>query len=172
MTAEVIVLRIIHIMSGVFWVGGLMFQAIFLMPVLATVGPAAGAVMGGLVRRKLPVVMPVLAILTLLSGFRLLMIDSANFSGSYFSSPVGRTFSIAGGIATLAFIIGMATVRPAMMKAAALGQQMAAATDDATRSRISAEMTATRKRGMLGNTIVLAMLILAVLGMAVARYMG
>ena len=172
MTAEVIALRIIHIGAGIFWVGGLLFQAVFLMPVLATVGPAAGAVMKGLIDRKLPLVMPVLAILTLLSGLRLLMIASANFNGAYFQSPVGRTFSIAGGMAILGFILGMATVRPAMMKAAALGQQMASAPDDATRSRLSAEMATTRKKGMVGNVVVLALLILAVLGMASARYMG
>ena len=172
MAAEVIVLRIVHIFCGIFWVGGLMFQAYFLMPVLATVGPAAGAVMGGLVQRKLPTIMPILAILTLLSGLRLLMIASVNFSAAYFSSPIGRTFSISGGLAILGFVMGMAMVRPAMMKAAALGQQLAGAPDDATRSRLSAEMAEIRKRGMVGNVIVLVMLLVAVLGMAVARYMG
>jgi uncharacterized membrane protein len=172
MQMEVIVLRLIHILGGVFWVGGLLFQSIFLMPALANVGPAAGAVMAGLMQRKLPVVMPVLAILTLLSGLRLLMIASANFQGAYFSSPVGRTFSIAGGLAIVAFILGMATVRPAMMKAAALGQQMAGAPDDATRSRLAAEMAATRQKGIVGNLIVMVLLLLAASGMAVARYVG
>ena len=172
MTAEVIVLRMVHILGGVFWVGGLMFQSLFLMPALANAGPAAGAVMSGLVQRKLPVWMPVAGILTLLSGLRLLMIASANFQGAYFSSPVGRTFSIAGGLAILGFIIGMATVRPAMMKAAALGQQMASAPDDATRSRLGAEMAATRQKGVAGNVVVMLLLLLAVLGMASARYMG
>lgn len=172
MTAEVIVLRIIHILGGVFWVGGLAFQAMFLMPVLANAGPAAGVVMGGLVKRKLPVIMPVLALLTVLSGLRLLMIASANFSGSYFSSPVGRTFSMAGGLAIVGFILGMIMVRPAMMKAAALGQQMASATDDATRSRLAAEMAAVRSRGAVGNNVVMVLLLLALVGMATARYMG
>jgi hypothetical protein len=169
---EVIVLRLIHILGGVFWVGGLLFQSVFLMPVLANAGPAAGPVMAGLMRRKLPVVMPVLAILTLLSGLRLMMIASVNFQGAYFSSPVGRTFSIAGGLAIIGFILGMATVRPAMMKAAALGQQMAAAPDDATRSRLAAEMAATRQKGMVGNLVVMVLLLLAAAGMAVARYVG
>jgi hypothetical protein len=100
------------------------------------------------------------------------MIDSANFAGPYFQSPVGRTFALAGGIAILAFILGVALVRPAMMRAMALGQQMASATDEATRSRITAEMAATSKRGATGNKIVFALLILAAIGMATARYMG
>ena len=172
MTAEVIALRIIHIVGGVLWVGGLAFQAIFLMPALANAGPAAGVVMGGLMKRKLPIVMPVLAILTVLSGLRLLMIASANFQGAYFSSPVGRTFSMSGGLAILGFIMGMVMVRPAMMRAAAIGQQMASATDDATRSRLAAEMAAIRNKGNVGNNVVMVLLFLALLGMASARYMG
>jgi hypothetical protein len=172
MTAEVIVLRIIHLGGGIIWVGGMTIMAVFIMPVLAGLGPGAGPVMAGINQKKFPVIMPIIALLTILSGLRLLMIDSANFGGAYFQSPVGRTFSIAGGLAILAFVAGMTMVRPAMMKAVALGQQMAAATDDATRSRIAAEMAVSRKRGGTGNTIVLILLLLAALGMAVARYMG
>ena len=172
MTPEVIVLRIIHVGGGIVWVGGMTIMAVFIMPVLAGLGPAAGPVMAGINQKKFPGVMPIIALLTILSGLRLLMIDSANFAGSYFQSPVGRTFSIAGGLAIVAFAVGMTLVRPAMMKAGALGQQMSAASDDATRQRIAADMAATRKRGATGNVIVLVLLLLAALGMSVARYMG
>lgn len=171
MTAELIVLRTIHILGGVIWVGGMSIMAFFVMPVLAGMGPAAGPVMAGLNQKKFPVIMPIIALVTILSGLRLLMIDSANFAGGYFQSPVGRTFATAGGLAIVAFIFGVTLVRPAMMKAVALGQQMAGATDDAARTRIAAEMAETRKRGATGNTIVLVLLLLAALGMAVARYM-
>ena len=172
MTAEVIALRIIHIGGGIVWVGGMTIMAVFIMPVLAGLGPAAGPVMAGINQKKFPVVMPIIAILTILSGLRLLMIDSANVQGAYFQSPVGRTFATAGGIAIVAFAFGLALVRPAMMKAVSLGQQMATATDDATKSRIASEMAVARKKGALGNLIVFVLLILAALGMSVARYMG
>jgi uncharacterized membrane protein len=172
MTAEVIVLRIIHILGGVFWLGGMMFMSFFLMPVLAGMGPAAAPVMAGFNQKKFPVIMPIIALAVILSGLRLLMIASANFGASYFQSPVGRAFSMAGGLAILAFIFGMALVRPAMMKTVALGQQLGSAQDDGTRSRIVAELAATRKRGETGNMIVLTLLLLAALGMAVARYLG
>jgi hypothetical protein len=84
---------------------------------------------------------------------------------------VGRTFSTAGGLALLAFLFGMVLVRPAMMKALSLGQQMAGA-DEAAKARITAEMAAARKRGQVGNLIVIVLLVLAALGMATARYMG
>lgn len=172
MTAEVIVLRLVHILTGIIWVGGMTLMGLFVMPVLAGVGPAAGAVMAGLNQKKFPVFMPIIALLTILSGLRLMMIDSANFGGGYFASPVGRTFATAGGLAILAFVFGMALVRPAMMKAVGLSQQLAGAPDEASRSRIMSEMAAARSRGSMGNMIVLVLLLLAAAGMAVARYMG
>jgi uncharacterized membrane protein len=172
MTAEVIVLRLVHVLGGIFWVGGMAVMTLFFMPALAGAGPAAGPVMAGINQKKFPVVMPVVALLTILSGLRLLMIDSAGFAGGYFQSPVGRTFATAGGIAILAFIVGIAMVRPAMMKSMALGQQMAGASDEAARTRIAAEMAVARRRGATANMTVLVLLVLAALGMSVARYMS
>jgi uncharacterized membrane protein len=172
MTAEVIVLRLIHVLGAIFWLGSMMFMSLFLMPALAQAGPAAGPVMKGIMDRKFPVYTPIIAGLTMLSGLRLLMIASANFNGGYLSSPVGRTFAIAGTLAIIGFIFGMALVRPAMMKSAALAAQMQSAPDDATRGRIGAELTALRQKGAVGNMIVLVLLVLAAAGMAVARYMG
>ena len=171
MTAEVIVLRIIHILGGIIWVGGMTIMAFFVMPVLTGLGPAGGPVMAGLNQKKFPVIMPIIALLTILSGARLLMIASANFQGSYFQSPVGRTFSMAGGLAILAFLFGLIVVRPVMMKSMALGQKLASA-DPAERTRLEQEMAGLRKRGATANTIIFIMLVIAALGMAVARYMG
>ena len=172
MSAEIIILRLIHILTGVFWVGGMALMALFIMPALAGSGPAAGPVMSALNQKKFPVVMPVVALLTIFSGIRLLMIDSASFAGGYFQSAVGRTFSMAGGLAILAFLFGMAIVRPTMMKAVGISEQLAGAPDEAARSRLMTDMTALRSRAALGNMIVLVLLILALTGMAVARYMG
>jgi hypothetical protein len=171
-TAEVIVLRLVHILTGIIWVGGMTLMGLFIMPVLAGAGPAAGPVMAGLNQKKFPVFMPIIALLTILSGLRLMMIDSVNFAGGYFHTAVGRTFATAGGLAILAFICGMVLVRPAMMKAVGLSQQLAGAPDEPSRSRIMAEMAAARSRGATGNMIVLVLLLLAAAGMAVARYMG
>jgi uncharacterized membrane protein len=171
MTAEVIVLRLIHVLGGIIWVGGMTIMAYFVMPVLTGLGPTAGPAMAGLNQKKFPVIMPIIALLTILSGLRLLMIDSANFQGQYFASPVGRAFSIAGGLAIVAFLFGLMVVRPLMMKSMALGQQMAGA-DAAQRAKLEAEMGALRKRGATANMIVLIMLLLAAIGMATARYMG
>jgi uncharacterized membrane protein len=171
MMAEVIVLRLVHILGGIIWVGGMTVMAFFVMPVLTGLGPAAGPVMAGLNQKKFPVIMPIIALLTILSGLRLLMIDSASFEGSYFQSPVGRMFAMAGGLAILAFLFGIIVVRPVMMKSMALGQQMASA-DATQKAKLEQEMGSLRKRGATANMIIFVMLLLAALGMATARYMG
>lgn len=172
MTAEIMVLRLVHIVGGMFWVGATMFMTFFLAPVLAGMGPGAGPVMAGLARRRLMTILPIAAILTILSGVRLMMIVSAGFQAAYFRSPAGRTFAWSATIAIVAFVFGMLVSRPAMMRAAALGPQMAAATDDATRTRLGAEMASARRRGAIGGSIVLALLLVAVAGMSVGRYVG
>ncbi len=172
MAAEVIVLRLIHILCGMFWVGGTIIMTLFLGPVLGGLGPAAGPVVAGLTQRKLHVAMAATAGLTVLSGIRLLMIASAGFQAAYFQSPVGRTFSMAGGLALLGFIVGMAVTRPAMMKAGALGQQLHGTTDPAARERLASALEAARRRGVAGGMVVMLLLLLAVAGMSVGRYMA
>ena len=171
MHAEVVVLRLIHVLGGIIWVGGMTIMAFFVMPVLTGLGPAGGPVMAGLNQKKFPVIMPIIALLTILSGLRLLMIDSANFAGAYLQSPVGRTFAMAGGLAILAFLFGLIVVRPIMMKSMALAPQMAAA-DASQKARLEQEMASLRKKGATANMIIFIMLLLAAFGMATARYMG
>lgn len=171
MHAEVVVLRLIHVLGGIIWVGGMTVMAFFVMPVLSGLGPSAGPVMAGLNQKKFPVIMPIIALVTILSGLRLLMIDSANFEGAYFQSPVGRTFAMAGGLAILAFLFGIIVVRPVMMKSMAIGQRLGSA-DAAERAKLEQEMVGLRKRGATANTIIFIMLLIAAIGMAVARYVG
>ena len=66
---SIIVLRLIHIIVGVFWVGSLIFVAAFLLPAVRASGPAGGAVMGQLMQNlKLHRYMVASTWLTILSG--------------------------------------------------------------------------------------------------------
>ena len=76
-----------------------------------------------------------------------------------------------GGLAILAFLFGIIVVRPVMMKSMAIGQQLTGA-DATQRARLEQEMASLRQRGATANMIIFIMLLLAALGMAVARYMG
>ena len=46
MNIYMIILRLIHILAGIFWVGTAFFFVLFFEPTLKTSGPAGGTVMG------------------------------------------------------------------------------------------------------------------------------
>src|SRR5437762_1731287 len=64
-----LVLRFAHVFFGALWVGMMAFQTFFLMPALAEVGPDSGKLMAALMRRRIPVILPIVALITLVSGF-------------------------------------------------------------------------------------------------------
>lgn len=167
-----IVLRIVHILSGIFWVGALVFMSLFLMPALAGVGPAAGKVMAELKNRRLLTVLPIVAVLTMLSGFRLLSIVSGGSMGAYMQTTVGRMFATSGAVAILGFLVGVTFSRPVATRLAVLGAELQKATDDSTRARLTAELDVVQKRGVVWGMVTIVLLSLAAAGMASARYLG
>ena len=54
--------------SGAMWVGMMAFMTFYLTPALNEVGPDAGKVMQALQKQKIMIVMPVIALLTIISG--------------------------------------------------------------------------------------------------------
>src|SRR5688572_21882948 len=93
MSSEILVLRIVHVLGAIFWLGSGLFTTFFLVPALVRLGPAAaGPVMGALQQGRLFTVLPVVALLTIASGARLLQIVSGGFSSAYFATPTGQTF--------------------------------------------------------------------------------
>jgi uncharacterized membrane protein len=170
MTAELLVLRLVHVLGGIFWVGSGLFTSFFLMPALGRAGPAAGQVMAGLQERRLFTVLPTVAVLTILSGLRLMWITSDGFSASYFASAFGRTYAAAGVASILAFVLSLLVARPAATRAAALGQSLASA-EESARVGIQAELATLRRRGARASAWAVALLVFAAVGMAIARYL-
>src|SRR5688572_9502158 len=104
---ELIVLRLVHIVGGMIWVGAGVFSALFLMPALRDSGRSAPAVMAALRARHLFVFLPVIALLTILSGVRLMMIVSGGFQAAWFRSPSGNAYAWSGLIAIVVFVMGI-----------------------------------------------------------------
>jgi len=171
MKAELLTLRIIHILGGIFWLGSLSFTSFFLVPVVRSSPQVAGQVMAGLQKRRLFTILPIVALLTIASGLRLLAIDSAGFSSSYFSTSAGRTLGAGAVVATVAFLLSVLVSRPVFVRVGRLGASLASATDEAARQRITAEMQRLNRRVTIVNGIVVALLLLTAVGMATARYL-
>src|SRR5687767_8638374 len=108
MSAELLVLRIVHVLGGIFWLGSGLFTTFFLIPALGRLGPAAaGPVLGALQQRRLFTILPVVAVLTIISGARLLQIVSGSFAPAYFASRTGQTLLWSGVAAVGAFLLSI-----------------------------------------------------------------
>ena len=167
---EIIILRLVHILGGIFWVGAGLFSTFFLGPAMKEAGPAAGVIMGSMQRRRMFVVMPVVALLTILSGLRLMWITSAGFSGAYFRTGSGAVFGAAGAAAIVAFLLGVTLIRPAMTRVAALGTTMRNTQDAQQQAQLGAEMKRLQGRAALLQNVGTILIVLAAIGMAIARY--
>ena len=165
-----VVMRLIHVGLGVFWVGAMVFNAMFLGPSVRDAGPDGAKVMAGLMRRRFMDVMPVVAILNIVSGLWLYWKMSGGFEPAYMRSATGMTFGTGGVLAIAAFAIGVSVVRPSMLKAMALGPTVAQA-PPAERDALTAQVQALRARAMGAGKAVAILLGLAASAMAVARYM-
>ena len=161
--------RILHVVGGVIWVGSMFFVGTFLIPSMTEAGPDSGKVMAALNRRKFMVVIPVIAILTMLSGLWLYARASMGFSPAYMSSGPGRTYGLGAVLAITGFTLGMTISRPAMMKINKL-MQSAATASPAEREAILGQVEGLRARGARWGRIIAFLLIGAATLMALGRY--
>lgn len=171
MSTELIILRLLHILGAIVWVGSGVFTYLFLIPSLKPGSPAFGEVMGGLQRRHLFTVLPITALVTMLSGVRLLMIVSDGFTAAYFARLGGQVYAAAGVASIIAFVLSLVVSRPAAVRTGVLMARRAAASTDAERSDIDAEVAVLRRRGTIATGVSMVLIVLAAAGMAVARYL-
>ena len=148
-----IVLRFAHVFFGAMWVGMMAFQIFFLGPALADVGADAGKLMAAMVKRKIPVFIPIFALITLVSGFWLFARMSGGNAGALMRTPMGMGFGLGGVV----------VMRPAMMRS----MQLAESRDPAAQ----AEIQRLRARATVTGNVVTVMLFFTLTAMAVARYL-
>src|SRR2546428_4872640 len=105
--ATMILLRVIHILSGVFWAGATFFLVGFLQPVVAASGPEGGRLMQRLTSQKrFQMAMPVAAGLTILSGLALYGRVSAGVQIAWTTSGTGLVLAGSSGAAVLSGACG------------------------------------------------------------------
>lgn len=171
MSAELLVLRLVHVVGGIFWVGSGLFTSFFLIPAITAAGPAAGPVMSGLQQRRLFLVLPLVAVATMLSGLRLMWIVSGGFRPEYFQSRSGGVFAFAAGASVVAFALSLLVARPAAMRSMRLAAELARAPEGEGRATLTAALARARRTGAIAGIMAVALLIVAASGMAVARYL-
>lgn len=170
MDIYMIVLRIIHILSGIFWVGTTLFSVLFFTPSIKAAGPAGGTVMGKLALTQFPMAMATSGILTLVAGILMYWIDSGGFQANWISTPPGIIITIGGAAGIFAFLLGLIVQRPASARMAILQKEIQAA-GQPTSSQLN-EMRVLQDRVAKTSQWVVALMVIAVLGMAIARELG
>jgi len=171
MHISILFLRVLHILTAIFWGGAVLFFVFFLEPSLRAAGPGAAPVLLALGARRFFNILPAIAGTTILSGAVMFWIDSNGFSGTWMGSAPGIAYSIGGTFGTLALLVGGSVVGPAGKTLIALIREAAAAPEGPARQAIAGAMEPLRERLRLGAAFAATFLLVAATSMAVARYL-
>ena len=118
-------LRLVHIVAGIFWVGATIFLASFLLPAARAVGPGAGPLMTQLMeRRRLQFWINIAMTLAILAGFALYGLDSSMAGGAFGRSRMGMMLGLGALLAIAAAGVDGAVGRPTGRKLGELAQRM------------------------------------------------
>lgn len=139
---EYLSLVFVHILFGMIWAGGAISAGLFFIPAVGDAGPAGGAVVGGLMKRKYSIAMTVAGLLVVLTGIRMYMI---RFSHAWLQTPEGIVLSLGALLGIGALSLGLFVQKPTAQKLGTLGAQIAAAGTPPTPAQ-AAEMQALRAR--------------------------
>ena len=165
-----LLLRILHVGAGVFWVGAFMLLARYVIPATHAAGPAAGPFMQQLMTRtKLPAVLSGAAVVAILSGFALYGRNIMASDGAWAGTRSGMVFGLGGIAALVALIIGLVVNRPVGMRLGALAAEIGAAGGRPTAEQTS-EMQRLQARVAGASRIIVVLLMVAVTAMALGRY--
>jgi uncharacterized membrane protein len=163
----VIALRIIHIVGGIFWVGGVLIMTFFIAPTIGATAEAGQKFVGHMMNNlKFSNRMTAAAGLTILAGFILYWIDSDGFTSAWMSSGAGRGFGIGAAFALIGFVFGLLVGRTTKAMAQ-LGAQIQGKPSSEQMVQLG---TLGKQQGTYTN-ITAVMLILAVIFMSIARYL-
>jgi len=168
--ALVLALRLIHIVSGVFWVGSVLFLTWFVVPAIGASGPAGGPVMDQLMRvRKVTPYLMGAALLTLLSGITMYGRDDHTYGAAWVHTGPGITFGVGAIFAIVGGGIGVLVSAPLGKRIASLGASIKAGGQPPTAEQ-SATMAMLQQRLARASFLNATLLVLATAAMAIARY--
>ena len=169
MNTLMVILRLLHIFAGVFWVGAALMLTFFISPtVTATQEAGQGFMRHFMGQTKFNLAMWTSAIITVIAGAILYWIDSNGFTSAWMHSGPGIGFGVAAGFALLGLIVGIFQGKNSNAMAKLGGQIQAQGTPPSPEQ--AARLQSLRKALAIGGMLNATFLILATVGMAIARY--
>jgi uncharacterized membrane protein len=165
-----LLLRVIHIVAGVGWVGGAAIHTLFIEPSARATAPESGRFVQYLMgQRRFSIFMAVTSGLTVLAGGLLFWRSSGGFQWAWIASGPGVVFSLGSIIGIAVYFIGLAMIKPRADRIAALGQAVAAAGGRPAPEQAAELQRLDRELGAIGR-VDFALLLASLLAMATARY--
>ncbi len=162
-----LLLRLVHVVGGVFWVGGALMMNFFIIPTIGATAQAGQQFAGYLMTRtRISAALSASAILTILAGFFLYWHDSQGFTSQWMQAGSGIGFSIGAVLALVGFIFGI-ILGQLNKKMAFVGSQIKG---EPTPEQL-AELQKIRSQIKVISPINVLSLLLAVVFMSIARYM-
>lgn len=162
-----LVLRLVHIIGGIVWVGGALMMNFFVAPSLRATGDAGKQFAGHLMSKtRFSSIMTICAYATVVAGFLLYGMDSQWFTSAWQSSGTGIGFGIGALFALAGLITGIMNGNN-NRKMAQLGAQI----QGKPTSEQAALLGAIQKQQGWVIPVNTYSLILAVFFMAIARYL-
>jgi uncharacterized membrane protein len=161
--------RVLHVLLGAAWLGGVILLSFFLTPALQEVGPDAGKVVVALMGRRLDAYLASLAGLTVLTGLYVYWTITGGFDPEASSTLRAKVIGLGGVLGLVAAVIGGSVVARNMKKSVALMQQAGAA-DAAARSALMAQAAQCRQKAATGGRIVAVLVILTATLMAIGAH--
>jgi uncharacterized membrane protein len=164
-----IILRLIHILAGIFWVGTALLVAAFLVPTMRETGREGGRVIQHLmVQRRLQLFIVITMALTILSGITMYARWAAATHGSWAGTVPGIAYGIGGAAAILGALAGGLISAAAGRRLGEIGQGIGSGVPSAEQQ---AEMAKLQTRIALGTKLSAALLVVAAGAMSIARYL-
>jgi len=168
MTLLFSILRVLHIVAGVFWAGGALVLFFFVAPTIGATGDSGKQFVGHLMgKTRFTAAMTVAGLTTVLAGVVLYGIDSSWFQSSWMKTPTGIGFGVGATAGILAFIFG-AMLGNANTALAMLGAQIQG---KPTPEQVSALQALVKRQALVGKGNAICIMI-AILFMASARLFG
>ncbi len=169
MTTLVIILRIIHIFGGAFWIGVGLFNIGFLIPTIKATGPEGQKVMQHLTQKtRFQTMVYTAATLTVLSGLGLFW-STLGFKASVLSSGPGLVLTIGGASGIIAWLIAIILVRGIFTSMGHVGRAIQAQGTPPSPEQTAAMQALVKQLGKT-TPIALTFLIISLLCMAIAQY--
>ncbi len=166
-----LIIRVVHIVCGAFWVGAAIMVAGFIEPAVAALGSDGGKFMHRLMGPgRFGVFMTLAGGLTALTGISMLWLNSGTGLSSWLETGYGRSI-LAGSVAgVIGLVWGLSVNAPTAARLARLGAELPAAGSPPPAAQV-AEVSRLQRRLHAGGLVSVILLAISIVAMAAAHYL-